>query len=112
MRRADALEDARNDALHSPLWAYPETPVVVRPVTGLGHIRAQKLSEKRHLLREFRWCRDSAMILALFAYDRTLLSDYMKPWPGRPQLPNRGHGQGAKYHRRRKLARLPRSSQK
>jgi hypothetical protein len=109
--RIDSLEDARNDALHSPLSAYPEVPTSVRPVTGLGHIRAKKLSTK-HLLSEFRWCRDSAVVLAKFAYEMdAFLSDYKTPWPNRPQLPNRGDGRGAKYPPRPKPRTPPRSSQ-
>jgi hypothetical protein len=111
-KRADALEDARNDALHSPLWAYQRGPdnIIVMPVTGLGHVRAQKLFDK-HLLSEFRWCRDSAIALTHFAYDiDASLLDYMKPWPDRPQLPNRGRCREAKYQPRTKPPPPSRSS--
>src|SRR5580700_224118 len=80
--RADALEDTRNDALHSPLWAQERGPgnTIVQPWVGLGHIRAQKLLNK-DLLAEFRWCRDAAVLLADFASDIDLsLADYMRPW--------------------------------
>jgi hypothetical protein len=47
-KRADVVEDARNDALHSPLWASKRGPgnTIVTPIVGLGHVRAQRLSEK------------------------------------------------------------------
>jgi hypothetical protein len=63
-RRVDVLEDARNDALHSPLWGSPRGPglPVVSPVVGLGHARASKLLGK-NLLDEFRWCRQSSTLL-------------------------------------------------
>ena len=98
-KRADALEDARNDALHSPLWANQRGPdnTIIMPAIGLGHIRAQKLFEKKHLLSEFRWCRDSAIALTHFSIDiDAVLVDYMKPWPDRPVLPNRGQTSATK----------------
>src|ERR1700730_18254342 len=38
-KRANEVEDARNDALHSPLWGSHRGPgaSVVVPMTGLGH---------------------------------------------------------------------------
>jgi hypothetical protein len=47
-RKAEAVEDARNDALHSPLWGSQRGPgsTLVIPLTGLGHVRAQKLMAK------------------------------------------------------------------
>ena len=93
-RQATSLEDARNDALHSPIWAYQDAPdrVTVRPVIGLGHVRAKKLFDKGDLLSQFRWCRDTAIVLAEYALamDASLSSDHMKTWPDRPELPNRG----------------------
>lgn len=89
--RADALEDLRNDALHSPLWAQPRGPdqAYVGPMIGLGHVRAQKLVNK-DLLKEFRWCRDAAILLADFAYEiDASLSDPFRSWPKRPDWPVR-----------------------
>jgi hypothetical protein len=91
-RRADELEETRNNALHSPLWAYDRGSqgTIVMPITGLGHVRAKKLFEK-NLLTEYRWCRDASLILTLFAGEIDVaLRDYMRPWPDRPSLPNRG----------------------
>jgi len=89
--RADSLEDTRNDIVHSPLWGYQRGPdeIIVMPVIGLGHTRAQKLFE-RNLLADFRWCRDAALLLTKFAgeMDRALSDDTL-PWPERPAWPNR-----------------------
>jgi hypothetical protein len=47
-KRVDVLEEERNNALDSPLWAYQRGPneAVVMPLVALGHVRAKKLSEK------------------------------------------------------------------
>jgi hypothetical protein len=90
--KANAVEDARNDALHSPLFSsrYPSIGPSVRPMTGLGHVRAKKL-EARDLLNEFRWCRDASQILTKFARDLDLaMSGFGLSWPDRPAWPNRG----------------------
>jgi hypothetical protein len=111
--RADALEDARNDALHSPLWAQERGPqnTVVAPYVGLGHVRAKKLLLK-DLLAEFRWCRDAAILLADFAseVDRSL-SDYTRPWPQRPAWPVRPGTSGTKPPRPTRQAKRPRPPQ-
>lgn len=103
--QARAISDARDDALHSPLWASfsPEEPVI--PMTGLGHIRAQKLAAaKRGLLAEFRWCRDAALALTDYVrdIDRLLTNDPLPllSWPDRPRLPNRGDTKNDRRHRR------------
>lgn len=90
-RYTDQVEEARNNAIHSPLWAAPnEHRSDIRPSVGLGHARAIKLLGK-DLLLEFRWCRDSAIALGAFAaqLDRALV-DPLSSWPEKPQLPNRG----------------------
>jgi hypothetical protein len=95
--QARKVSDARDDALHSPLWGFkrgrPE-PLVV-PVTGLGHVRAKKLADaQRGLLTEFRWCRDSSLVLTDYVkdIDELLCRDPLPllSWPERPSLPNRG----------------------
>jgi hypothetical protein len=116
--KADSLEDARNDALHSPLVAHRRTSgeILVQPIIGLGHVRAKKLSEK-NLLKEFRWCRDRAVSLAGFAHAMAVafssLSDTTHPWPERPPWPKVGRPNETKPHpptRKAKHPRPPRSS--
>jgi hypothetical protein len=88
--RANEIEDARDDALHSPLFAADETQRAI-PLTGLGHPRAEKLLLRRNLLAEFRWCRDSARTLTEFAYALDAAAGGLgPPWPDRPKMPNRG----------------------
>jgi hypothetical protein len=113
--KANTVEDARNDALHSPLWASwygPGTPIVT-PMTGLGHVRAQKLQAK-DLLTEFRWCRDAARVLTRFARQLdAAMSHFGSSWPDRPEWPNRGQTKMRTRHpqaRRAKPPRQPRSS--
>jgi hypothetical protein len=107
--RADVVEDARNDALHSPLWAYERGPreTIVMPVTFLGHVRATKLFDK-DLLVEFRWCRDAAIALDDYAIGiADSLFDPMKPWPGRPLWLDQGRPKRLNPHHGRKAERLP-----
>ncbi len=107
-RMADVLEEERNNALHSPLWA-AQTPAgyaTVRPLTGLGHERAKKLASK-DLLFEFRWCRDRAIALATYAelIDQEISiygSRRLPTWPERPPWPVR---QGANKTTQRRQAR-------
>ena len=114
--RVDALEDLRNDALHSPYWAFVRgfNDIVVMPNINLGHVRAKKLLAK-NLLAEFRGCRDSAILLSRFAWQMDCaLSDYTQPWPDRPALPNRpGTNERKRRPQESKAKRLrpPRSSQ-
>jgi hypothetical protein len=110
---ARKVSDARDDALHSPLWGFHqrETPVV--PMTGLGHQRAQKLAAaQRGLLAEFRWCRNASLVLTDYVKDiDELLSRDPLPllsWRDRPALPNRGQTKSDRRPRRtRKAARPP-----
>lgn len=98
--RTDALEDLRNDALHSPYWGFIRGPsdIVIMPNINLGHVRAKKLFPK-NLLTEFRYCRDSAIRLSRFAWQMDLaLSDHTRPWPDRPALPVRPGTNGPKQH--------------
>lgn len=98
--RADALEDDRNNAVHSPLMllsakysaALQQAGIQdrVMPETMRGNRRALRL-EENELLTEFRRCRDTALVLRDFIteIDRALRSvDYS--WPERPSLPTRG----------------------
>jgi hypothetical protein len=100
LQRADSLEDARNDAVHSPLLLLGSNKAT-REVFGSafvipdllhGNPRGIKLAQK-DLLLEFRWCRDAALILRDFAYrisGSLSLGVVVFPWPERPSLPNRG----------------------
>ena len=93
--QADTIEDGRDNALHSPLWARPATgqKPIVSAVTGLGHVRAKKLAaSKRGLLAEFRWCRDAALVLTDYVADMddVLTGRSQKSLPQRPRLPYRG----------------------
>ena len=99
--KAREVEDARNDALHSPLWGSHRGPgaSVVVPMTGLGHVRAKKLGAK-DLLSEFRWCRDAAVVLTAFARELDhAMQGYGLAWPDRPDWPNRGQTKKKKPHR-------------
>jgi hypothetical protein len=92
-KQADALEDTRNTALHSPLWGSQwQSETRIQPLLGLGHVRAGRLAGK-NLLVEFRWCRDAATVLRNFAMEIDVALSRGSAWPIRPTLPNRGHGQ-------------------
>jgi hypothetical protein len=90
-RKADAVEDARNDALHSPLWGSQRGPgsTLVIPLTGLGHVRAQKLMAK-DLLTDFHWCRDASQVLTGFARELDIaMTEFGLAWPDRPDWRDR-----------------------
>lgn len=110
--RADVLEDARNDALHSPLWAQMRGPehAVVGPMVGLGHVRAQKLLTRGDLLKEFRWCRNAAILLADFVseIDAALVGHPLGTWPQRPAWPARPQPSGLTPPRRARPTKRPR----
>jgi|SRR6185437_10891481 len=97
--RANELENWRNDAIHSPLFAvdrsiYGLTEAAAReavaPAWWLQNPRAINLSRRQHLLGEFRHCRDTAIVLSDFArsIDGALVNP-RRPWPDRPSLPIR-----------------------
>jgi hypothetical protein len=92
--QANIIEDKRDDALHSPLWARGKEVI---PLSGPGHTRrAKKLIEaeaKRGLLVEFLWCRDASLIL----------TDYVKGIEDHLTGPRKNHG--LKDHPRRIAAR-------
>ncbi len=104
--QANALEDTRNTALHSPLWGSKWLSTTIQPAVGLGHVRAGRLAGK-DLLVEFRWCRDAATVLRNFAMEIDVVLSRGGPWTNRPTLPNRGHGQAATHHPRTKSPRQP-----
>jgi hypothetical protein len=101
LNEADKLEDARNDAIHSPLCLLGDSPLgqiaglvpTIRPEILLGNPRAARLGERADLLAELRWCRDRAFILADFAeaLDRAYMNlSGRYAWPDRPKLSARG----------------------
>ncbi len=97
-----SLEDARDNAIHTPFWGFKRSTneIIVMPVIGLGHVRAAKLWSK-DILKEFHWLRDSSLKLHEFAKEiyYCLISENVRAhglpvkqlsWPERPQMPNRG----------------------
>jgi hypothetical protein len=99
MSRADALEDARNDAIHSPLFAVGIESLgesifghtLVMPDLMYGNLRSIKLSQ-RELLPEYRWCRNATLELRDYVsliHNSLSLGVGLCPWPDRPSLPNR-----------------------
>jgi hypothetical protein len=116
-KQADKVEEARNNTIHSPLLGVDrgEGNIEISPRMSLGHIRAGKIANK-NILAEFRWCRDAAQCLTLFALamDRTLM-DLTQPWPDRPPWPVRRETNAPKRRRRVPQAERPprlQSSQK
>jgi hypothetical protein len=99
---AGALEDARNNAVHAPLAvaanALRADFGAVFPDTSLGNSRAKRLLNK-DLLIEFRWCRDYAHTLGVFALalSSAILLNSALPEPPRP--PNRGQKKARKAKR-------------
>jgi len=103
LHQVDVLEDARNDAIHSPFLSFfledgTDKKHVQAVIPSLIHQnpRAIKLA-KKDLLTEFRWCRDSCITLRDYAYRMSgAMSEHYAPgvvhapWPNRPSLPNRG----------------------
>jgi hypothetical protein len=88
LARCNDVEEARNNALHSPLVLMHHG---VEPAYHMGHQRATKLAKRQDLLAELRWCRNAATILSEYVYaiDRAL-EDAASVWPVRPDWP--GHG--------------------
>ena len=90
--KAIALEDRRNDAIHSPLFLPFESalgPPRVLPSLRLLNPRARKLLKRRDLLSEFGHCRDVALILSDYAQEMyAALINPQRIWPDKPSLPN------------------------
>lgn len=93
------LEDMRNNIIHTPLLLitksdFPELNNKVFPNSLSA--RGGKLAGK-DVLKEHRWCRDSAIVLRDYA-EAIQLTLYLHStgklplgaWPHRPPLPNRG----------------------
>ena len=96
---ARALEQARNDCIHSPLFAVDYSlyglpgPEKIAPAYWLLNTRAaglQKRSEILGLLGEFRHTRDRAIVLSDYAQEINLvIARPQRPWPRRPAMPTR-----------------------
>lgn len=113
LTEAEKLEDARNNTVHVPLWMVETNTrgTEILPQFLLGHRRANRLLEK-DLLTEFRWCRDTALVLRNYAIALRNALTYREPselfpWPDRPTLPNRGHKKAPQAERRPVAPKLP-----
>ena len=113
--QADALEEIRNNAIHSPLlmFTYAEQfglPTGVFPNDLYGNVRAAKLKDK-DLLSEYRYVRDAAAILRDFAEaieDAWRWTARTRPtWPQRPRLPKRGQKSQRRARREDRSKQLP-----
>ena len=102
LKEIDKVENDRNNTVHSPLiYIHPSLVNLFLHSTNLkqiipdvshGNERAKALVN-RHILSEYRRCRDASIILRNFTDQMiTSLSFGTKhfSWPDRPSLPNRG----------------------
>lgn len=110
----DALEEARNNAIHSPLHMFVfsrefNLPHGVLPNDVYGNTRAAKLRNK-DLLTEYRYVRDATIVL------RDFIDGIEESWnwtyrrssaPVRPQLPNRGQKNPRPTKRSDRTTQLP-----
>jgi hypothetical protein len=99
--RANELEDVRNNAIHSPLFAvdksfwgtHAQSTEKVAPAFWLFHQRAANLMKSTNVLGEFRYCDKAAITLSDYArtLDQALAQWQVAnfPWPDRPSLPIR-----------------------
>jgi hypothetical protein len=98
LKEVGNLENIRNDAIHSPLFANDKslygsitTKEKIAPAWWLMNPKAASLTKRGNLLTQFRYCRDASIILSDFAREMDCaLINRGKPWPDRPRLPNRG----------------------
>jgi hypothetical protein len=96
--RAQEFEDARNNAVHSPLLLIKSSGSGLIPPEWDGRVITQTLWNNPRALRmalkdllvEFRWCRDSITKLRDFTHQVTEgIQRGGVPWPDRPKLPVR-----------------------
>jgi hypothetical protein len=95
--RCQELEDDRNNAIHSPLWA-PYIPGTntrhVKPASESGNRRAARLATK-DILKEYYRVRDTAALLRDYCAGISLTLFNLRigfqpsSWPDRPKLPDR-----------------------
>jgi hypothetical protein len=94
------LEDLRNDIVHTPLLLITKsdmfTELNYKVFPNSLSARGKKLSGK-DVFKEYRWCRDMAIVLRDFAETIQLVLYFHSAgklpagaWPHRPHLPNRG----------------------
>jgi hypothetical protein len=122
LNHTDTLENTRNRIVHTPFqWAppyvfeQPPGPMGVRPNVFLGNKRARELSKlsfQKNILDEIKLAHATALALRDHAVltESALSSGDASAWPGKLQLPNRGHGQEAKSQSGAKPPRPPQSS--
>lgn len=102
---AGKLEDIRNNVIHAPLAsAGAGKNTIILPASVMGSPRAKRLdkllTERKSLLAEFRWCRDTAIVLRDYGWRMDwVLSEQRGSWPERPRLPVR-QSPGADRRRR------------
>ena len=92
LSRATALEDMRNNAIHSPVSQSGDKPVEAAHQSG--HIRARSLANK-DMLKELDYFYQTVITLRTYAFEifsaiQTRHSTFPTAWPERPKLPNRG----------------------
>jgi hypothetical protein len=90
MKEADKVAEARDDAVHAPLFSSgrgPGTAPIVSPGSTHGHPRAMNL-ENRELLADFRWCRDAATTLTVFCLELQMAMGEGSAPGNLPDIPN------------------------
>jgi hypothetical protein len=90
---ANKLSHKRNDALHLPFFFvnHPDH-IEMLPFYLFGNPKAKKMAPK-DLIKEFKWYRASASVLATYAENlhyALTFQDQGYPWPSRPSLPHLG----------------------
>jgi hypothetical protein len=131
LKRCNSLEDDRNNLIHAPLVMLGgkpkkrenyadklaralvgEQPMRILPFSILGNKRAAKL-EGKDLLTEYRWCRDTALVLRDYTMSLMAILKINVPgtWPERPREPNRGHKK-SRQGRPRQPGKEPRQRQR
>jgi len=87
LKRATALEDFRNDALHAPIVSGQDGEII--PFSGMGNKRARKLSSKNDTLKDIHIFYEEVIILRDYVFHITDAMRHTRPWPDRPKMPNR-----------------------
>jgi hypothetical protein len=95
LSEADKLSERRNNSIHSPFrFVTAPAPMRMVPYDFQQNPRARQLKGKE-LLNEFKLNRETAAILAAYAYGLAMsVRNPQISWPDRPSLPNRGQKKG------------------